>query len=310
MNDQPIYLTVSPDQAGQPLVALVVEAIGGDTNAAQNLIRRGGLWLEKTRLADGNHPAPEGALVSIKRPAGGVYDDVILDPTWIIYEDDDVIALNKPAGLYVDVTPWDIEANLRVAMDRFLAGRDGAVPPVHLAHRLDRDTSGVLLFSKNRDPVVNRALHNAFLRSQTNKRYLALCSGLPAEDYFDVQTGHGRSAFGIFRVYPPEHIGQMLLNGSVVKGMHTRFEVLRRTDDAALLAATPITGRTHQIRLHAAHLGLPLLGDARYGGPTEWRGQTLSGHLLHAERLELPHPRGNRTLALYAPAPPWIEVTS
>lgn len=135
-----------------------------------------------------------------------------------------------------------------------------------------------------------------------------MCLGQPEADEFALTTGHGRTTHGFFRVYPAEHIGQMLLYSSRVKEMRTRFAVVRRLGDAALVRAFPETGRTHQIRLHLAHLGHPLLGDVKYGGPATWRGEPLPHHLLHAERLELPHPRTGERLELVAPAPEWTRL--
>ena len=126
----------------------------------------------------------------------------------------------------------------------------------------------------------------------------------------DITTGHGRSAHGLFRVYPAEEIGRELPNGSRVKRMATRFRVERRLGDFALLRAFPLTGRTHQIRLHLAHLGLPIVADARYGGPAEWRGAPAPQHLLHAERLRLAHPGTGAPLDLRAPAPAWALVSA
>jgi len=99
----------------------------------------------------------------------------------------------------------------------------------------------------------------------------------------------------------------VLPNGSRVKVMRTRFVVERRMDGAALVRAFPLTGRTHQIRLHLAHLGHPLLGDSRYGGPATWRDRAVPRHLLHAERLALPHPGTGKPLELVAPAPEWVR---
>jgi 23S rRNA pseudouridine1911/1915/1917 synthase len=195
---------------------------------------------------------------------------------------------------------------LHAALTRFVAGRDGGAPRLHLAHRLDRDTTGVLLVSKN--PAINPAIQRGFVRGTFHKEYLALCTGHPETDEFALTTGHGRTTHGFFRVYPAEHIGQMLLYGSRVKEMRTRFAVVQRLSDATLVRAFPETGRTHQIRLHLAHLGHPLLGDVKYGGPATWRGAQLLHHLLHAERLSLPHPRTGARLELVAPAPEWTQL--
>jgi 23S rRNA pseudouridine1911/1915/1917 synthase len=147
----------------------------------------------------------------------------------------------------------------------------------------------------------------ASVEGQAHKEYLCLCHGQPAEDTFEVATGHGRERHGRFRVYPFEEIGRSLPDGSRVKGMRTRFQVEQRLGDAALVRAFPLTGRTHQIRLHLAWLGHPLLGDEKYGGPATWRDQSIPYHLLHAERLTLPHPRTSAPLVIVAPAPRWLS---
>ena len=307
MDDAPtIRLTVPPEQDGRPLRELVIVALG-NALSADLLIARGGLWVGGRRMRDLGARAEAGAEVAIHRPLAGSYPEVLAAPERVLYEDADVLAYDKPAGVYVDSTPWDAEGNLHAALRRWLAERDGAPPQLHLAHRLDRDTTGVLLVSKN--PAVNPAIQRAFVDGVVQKEYLALCSGQPSADEFDITTGHGRSAHGLFRVYPAEEVGRELLNGSRVKRMATRFRVERRLGGFTLLRAFPLTGRTHQIRLHLAHLGLPIVGDARYGGPAVWRGALAPQHLLHAERLRLPHPGTGAPLELRAPAPAWAALT-
>ena len=306
MKDTPhtIRLTIPPEDDGRALRDIAAEALG-DQARAERLIARGGLWVDGARVQELGARASAGAELTIQLPLSGVYPDVTVAAEQILYEDDDLLALNKPAGVYVDSTPWDAEGNLHAALTRFVAARDGRAPRLHLAHRLDRDTTGVLLVSKN--PAINPAIQRGFVRGTFHKEYLALCAGQPEADEFALTTGHGRTTHGFFRVYPAEHIGQMLLYGSRVKEMRTRFVVVRRLGDAALVRAVPETGRTHQIRLHLAHLGHPLLGDLKYGGPATWRGEPLPHHLLHAERLALPHPRTGQRLELVALAPEWAR---
>jgi 23S rRNA pseudouridine1911/1915/1917 synthase len=297
-----IRLTIPPEHDGRLLRELVIETLAGELDGLR-LIERGGLWVDGARMRDLDARARAGAEVAIHRPLAGVYPEIHAAAEQIIYEDDDLLALNKPAGVYVDSTPWDAEGNYHAALVRFLAARDGVAPRLHLAHRLDRDTTGVLLVTKN--PAVNPAIQASFIRGVVHKEYLALCAGVPAEDSFAITTGHGRGAHGLFRIYPAEEVGRVLINGSRVKTMRTRFQVERRLATAALVRAFPETGRTHQIRLHLAHLGHPLIGDARYAGPLLWRGVTAPYHLLHAERLTLPHPRTRYPLDITSEAPDW-----
>eukprot|EP00850_Spirogloea_muscicola_P001383 SM000005S17180 [mRNA] locus=s5:626707:628375:+ [translate_table: standard] len=201
------------------------------------------------------------------------------------------------------------------------SGTKEASPPFYLVHRLDRDTSGVLMIAKGRAAAgaVGRTLANRSFR----KFYVALCgaragsgAGAPSWARQAVATGHGRSRGGLWRVYALEDVGRMLPGGSCVKRMDTAVEVLAvcNSFDVAsgstavvlpessgqsdgnggakslanttmvLLRATPTTGRTHQIRLHCQHLGLPIAGDVRYGGLPR------SAHALHAESVAFNHP--------------------
>jgi 23S rRNA pseudouridine1911/1915/1917 synthase len=282
---------------------VAAEAAGAAGRAA---FARGGVWRNRVRIRDAAARVAAGDTIFIHTPPGGAYRDVVLDPRRIIFEDDDLLALDKPPGVYVESTPWDDDGHLRGAVAHFL-GERGRVAPgdpyLHLVHRLDRDTSGVLLLSKRQE--VNAALQRAFVEGLVNKRYLCVCAGEPPAETFVAETGHGRGRQGLFRIYPLEEVGRELPGGARVKPMLTRFTVLRRMGDSALVLAEPVTGRTHQIRLHLAHLGHPLIGDARYGGPAEWRGEVAPQHLLHAETLSLPHPRTGSPLTIRAPAPEW-----
>lgn len=298
----PIRLTVSPEDAGQSVAGVVRAFLGAE--AAEPVLARGGVWQGKHRVLDADQPVSPGMQLTLHTPPGGCYTDVTVAPEDILYEDTWLVALNKRVGWYTTETPWDTWGNVLAALRHFFQTRDGDVPPVHLAHRLDRDTSGVLLCTKA--PPANAPLQATFNRGEVVKTYLCVCAGRPAEEVFDIRTGHGRGRSGLWRLYPLEQVGAVLPNGSRVRLAHTRFELVRWLGDAALLRAIPYTGRTHQIRLHLASLGNPLLGDTRYGGASTFRGQVLSGHMLHAARLSLRHPITHRPLELQAALPPHL----
>ena len=155
-----LRLSIAPDADGRSLLEVVAAALGGDTTAAALLIAHGGSWIDGSRVSDAGTQVRAGAALALHRPPAGVYPQITVTAEQILYEDDDLLALNKPVGTYVGPTPWDTQGNLHAALGAFLIARDGAAPPLHLAHRLDRDTSGVLLFSRN--PAANRALQAAF----------------------------------------------------------------------------------------------------------------------------------------------------
>eukprot|EP00850_Spirogloea_muscicola_P009587 SM000054S18073 [mRNA] locus=s54:209902:211249:+ [translate_table: standard] len=268
----------------------------------------------------------------------------------VLYDDAVLAAVDKPAGVYSEHVLASMPATLHGAPYRSpppqrrpplpaAAGESGAKeapPPFYLVHRLDRDTSGVLMIAKGRAAAgaVGRTLANRSFR----KFYVALCgaragsgAGAPSWAWQAVATGHGRSRGGLWRVYALEDVGRMLPGGSCVKRMDTAVEVLAVCNgfDVAsgstavvlpessgqsdgnggaeslanttmvLLRATPTTGRTHQIRLHCQHLGLPIAGDVRYGGLPG------SAHALHAESVAFNHPTTGALLRISAPLPSW-----
>lgn len=299
MNTWAITHLVGDDEAGATAGELAGRLLGAEGLA---IVARGGAWLDGRRLAGADEPLAPGAQLTLRRPPEAGYSELELEPADIIYEDEWLLGLHKRMGWYASPTPWDAEGNLLAALGRYLAQRDGSAPPLHLAHRLDRDTSGALLVSRH--PAINAPLQVAFAGGRVAKSYLALCVGAPPATG-EIYTGHGRAANGRWRVYPREEIGRELpQGGGRVKPAHTSYSVERYLDGAALVRVTPHTGRTHQIRLHMAHIGHPLLGDVRYGGPASYGEFNLPGHLLHAERLGLDHPFSGARLELRCPPPP------
>lgn len=210
-------------------------------------------------------------------------------------------------------------------------------PELHLANRLDRDTSGVMIITKSHK--VAAKLVKAFTDHKVRKTYIALCVGsAPQWRNITVRSGHGRSKFGAWRVYAASDVGRTLPGGSVVRDMETSFEVLSingngcfkepseftngegltvvveekavRKDgmeDEILVRAYPRSGRTHQIRLHCQYLGISIKGDVKYEGVYEWQDQTYDAHQLHAESLSFEHPVTGVPLLVHAPLPLWAN---
>jgi RluA family pseudouridine synthase len=180
------------------------------------------------------------------------------------------------------------------------------------AHRLDFETSGVLLLAKNKPALV--ALANLFGSEKPLKKYVALVHGSPKADQFEIDA----------RLAPhPLKIGLMRVDAKNGKKSKTRFEVLERFSGYALLKCEPLTGRTHQIRVHLRHAGLPVVGDQLYGGKKLWLSRLkrdyrlkpgreerplLSRVALHAETLTLPHPVTGQTVTITAPWPKDLKV--
>src|SRR5512145_2028897 len=133
-NSATVRLIVPPEDDGRPLPDLVAAALANTSEAGAWLIARGGLWVDGIRMRNVKACAAAGMQIAIHLPATGVYHEAVVTADQILYEDNELIALNKPATTYVDSTPWDAEGNLHAALARFMATRDGAAPPLHLAH--------------------------------------------------------------------------------------------------------------------------------------------------------------------------------
>lgn len=293
-----IQLTIAPESAGKSVATLVVALLGAE--AAAPVLAHGGVWLNRRRVGDVDQPLVVGSELIIHRPPDGCYRQVTIDAADICYEDKWLLALNKQPGWYTTPTPWDAHNHIRGALNTWLQQRDGAAaPPLHLTHQLDRDTSGVLLCTKNRE--LNSPMQILFESGAIVKVYLCLCTGEPLQDAFELQSGHGRGYGGRWRLYTLDEVGAQLPNGKRIKFAHTSFTVEQRLGGATLLRAVLHTGRTHQIRLHLSALGYPLLGDAKYGGATHFRGRVLPFHLLHAACMELQHPVTEQPLTITAP---------
>ena len=211
-------------------------------------------------------------------------------PLEIVLEDADLVVVNKPAGLTVHPAPGHASGtlvNALLAVVRDLAGVGGELRP-GIVHRLDKDTSGLLVVAKS--DAAHRALAAQFKAHTAQRTYLAVVRGRVRSDKGTVRAPLGRHPVRRKRI-------------AVVpagRAAVTHYTVLERFRDATLLACRLETGRTHQIRVHLAHAGYPVIGDPVYGRA---RAPEIARQALHAARLEFEHPRTGRRVTCSAPVP-------
>ena len=239
-------------------------------------------------------------------------DDIAFEMTAadVLYEDEDLIAVNKPAFLPTEETIVGGEKRdcLHAAVVRYLWAKSALRNPpyVGIMHRLDRETSGVILFTKTRS--VNAAVHEMFEKRAVQKIYRAVCT--VSEKAGHVQLSRVVEEDSTFFV--ENHIGRISPKSARAKwgalnaaqgGLYARtdFTVLERTviggNPVVQIEARPLTGRTHQIRVHLASIGLPILGDTLYGAPEYTRT------MLHAQSLTFQHPVSGKAITVSAPLP-------
>ena len=227
------------------------------------------------------------------RPYGATRKDAAPPPAFvftadrILFEDDWLIVVNKPAGLPTQPTLDARRASVHSTLEAFLRQRDGGTPYLGLHHRLDRDTSGLVLFT--RDPRANKGTSALFAGKAVRKTYHALAvGGASAPDAWEVENYLGE----VGREGKASRFGAVRSGGDPAR---TSFRILERLPGALLIEASPHTGRTHQIRVHLAEGGHAILGDPFYGGPSQVRirggsAVAIPRVMLHAAALEFVHP--------------------
>ncbi len=242
------------------------------------------------------------AAPSLKPPMGLSKADRDRIEAMILYEDEHVLVLNKPFGLAVQGgtgTKRHIDGMLAGMADRFGGDRP------RLVHRLDRDTTGVLLVAKHRDAAAK--LGRIFQTRSAAKTYWALVKGVPKPPQGKVEAPLVKAAG------PDGDRVRKALPGEQEVAMHatTHYSVVDRVGrKAAWVSLKPVTGRQHQLRAHMALIGHPIVGDNKYGGDTDLPAEQMVPQLhLHARRLVLPHPFTGGKIDVTAPLPEHMETT-
>ena len=298
-------LTIAPQQAGLRLDSFLASQLTTISRTrAHRAIADGDILVNEHvvkpsyRLCDGDQieiDLPEPPPVELAPEA---------IPLNIIHEDADLIVVNKPAGMVVHPGAGVDSGTLAHALVyhfSLLSGTAGRIRP-GIVHRLDKETSGLLVVAKN--DVAHERLSDQFRDRQVFKRYIALVYGRMSKERGDIEARIGRSRHNRTRM--------AVLRGGAGRTAHTIFEVARRYQDFTLLSVQIKTGRTHQIRVHLAHIGHPVVGDSSYGGGREnsirdtairRAVQSLGRHFLHSAELGFNHPRSGEQLEFAAPLP-------
>ena len=292
----PLRLKVdAPGQRADQFLAAALPQL--TRSAAQKLLEEGAVTLDGRPVKKNYKTAPGDELVVIlpdPAPVDILPQDIPLD---VVYEDDDVIAVNKPVGLVVHPAAGHPDGTLVNALlyhcGNSLSGINGALRP-GIVHRIDRDTSGLIIAAKN--DTAHLALAAQLQDHSLYREYEAVCVGNLKQDQGTVNAPIARH---------PTDRKKMAVNFLQGREAVTHWTVLERFPGYTHIQCRLETGRTHQIRVHMAHTGHPLLGDVVYGSKKPWPG--LAGQCLHARRLSFLHPRTGERLTLECPLPPWFQ---
>lgn len=217
-------------------------------------------------------------------------------PIDVIYEDDDILVINKPKGMVVHPGNGNADGTLANAVMGLcgdtLSGIGGEIRP-GIIHRLDKDTSGVIVVAKNDNAHIN--ISNQIKNRETSKKYIALVRGIIKEDEATINMPIGRSKTDRKKMAVRKDGKEAI----------THFKVLKRYDKYTLLELKIDTGRTHQIRVHMAEIGHPVIGDYIYSnGKNEFN---VIGQMLHSKEIEFVHPTTKKRLEFVAPLPEYFK---
>ena len=304
---QTIDVRLRPIHAGWRLDRALAAAVPTlSRERLKTLIRTGSVEREGVALRD---PAAkvhgEEALriaVPEPAPAHNVAQDI---PLTIAFEDEHLLVVDKPAGLVVHPAAGNLDGTLVNALlhhcQGSLSGIGGIARP-GIVHRIDKDTSGLLVVAKT--DVAHEGLAKQFAAHSIDRRYLAIVAGVPTAAQGTIDAPLARSAANRKKI--------AIVEGSRGKRAVTHWKRLDLLNDAALIECRLETGRTHQVRVHMASIGHPLLGDPVYGGSRKTHRETMRilhfcRQALHAARLGFTHPVTKVSLSFASPMPPDMQ---
>jgi 23S rRNA pseudouridine1911/1915/1917 synthase len=281
--------------AGERLDVAISLALEMSRSYAKELVNEGYVQIDGRPVGKPATKLTGSEIISVTlpppRPMMVEAEDIPID---IIYQDQDLAAINKPPNLTAHPTATvrsgtvvnALLGRMQLSKDRLFDPNDADYRP-GIVHRLDRDTSGVMVVAKNDE--AHRHLSASFKKRLTEKEYVAIAVG-DIEDELLVDAPIGRHAV-------KRH--SMTVGGTNPKAASTRFRVIARTHGHVLIKAKPHSGRTHQIRVHLAYVGAPILADEVYGRKSD----IIDRQALHAHRLAIPHPHDNHAITFLAQVP-------
>jgi 23S rRNA pseudouridine1911/1915/1917 synthase len=292
-------LEVQSADAGQRLDRFLAQALPAFSRARLQTLIRENFVTVNGKPARPRDPVRARTVVEVREPEVTKIDaqpeSIPLD---ILFEDDDLLVLNKPAGLVVHPGAGHQQhtlVNALLAHCKNLSVIGGEERP-GIVHRLDKETSGVLVIAKN--DATHRDLSKQFAERTTGKTYLALVAGTPRQKSGTIDAAIARH---------PVHRQRMSIARRGGRPAKTDYRVLESNGDVSLVECTIHTGRTHQIRVHLHHLGHPVFGDKVYGGK---RAGNFPRQMLHAWKLSFRHPRTGETMSFTASVPKdFVEAT-
>ena len=294
-----LELTAGPDASGRLDAWLAGQCAELSRSALQNLMEQGRVT-QNGRCVNKKDKVSPGEVYCIDlpepQPIEAQPQNIPLD---VVYEDTDLIVVNKPKGMVVHPAPGNPDGTLVNALLYHCAGQlsgiGGAIRP-GIVHRIDKDTSGLLVMAKN--DAAHQALSTQFSVHSIHRVYHAIVYGNLKEDEGFVETYLGRDPRDRKKmaVVSPEASG--------ARYAYTGWRVLERFGNFTYIACQLKTGRTHQIRVHMASIGHPLAGDAVYGPKNCIK--SLNGQCLHAKELGFVHPKTGEWMQFDSPLPPYF----
>jgi RluA family pseudouridine synthase len=308
-----IELKVSPQNAGIRLDQFIFdqfqlrEDLKHFSKARiKQLLTQGAVYLNRKRVHIASKNLFAHALVEVMLSNSHAHStvnligrdiDFMMSDQYIAYEDDSIIVVNKPEGVPTQPTIDQSRKSLYIELKKYLQQRDGPEAYLGLHHRLDRDTSGLVLFTKQKS--VNAAIGNSFKEHTISKTYQALVLDLkPIPDAWSVKNYLKRSP-----------LKKLIMESTLSGGdfAHTEFKKIATEKllghSVVRVEAKLLTGRTHQIRVHCSEYGIPIVGDPLYSKMTQKDSEIFKRLYLHAWKLEFKHPVTGQVLSVLAPLP-------